>query len=73
MIHLPPRTRSKANPLINIDQPVRDEYFMRFVLRHKSWRALPPDQQAAVLAEGANQLETWASQMREEAETIAMP
>jgi hypothetical protein len=73
MIHLRPRTRPKANRLITIDQPVRDDYFMRFVLRHKSWRLLLPDQQAAVLAEGANQLETWASQMREEAETIAMP
>ena len=73
MIHIPPRTRPKANRLITIDQPVRDEYFMRFVLRHKSWRLLPPDQRAAVLAESANQLETWASQMREEAETIAMP
>ena len=68
-----PRTRPKPNQLITIDPPVRDEYFMRFILRHKSWRLLPPDQQAAVLAEGANQLETWASQMREEAETIAMP
>lgn len=73
MIHVPPRTRPKTNQLITIDPPVRDDYFMRFTLRHKNWRLLPPDQRAAVLAEGANQLETWAGQMREEAETIAMP
>ena len=71
MIHLRPRIHpKKANPLITIDQPVRDEYFMRFVLRHKSWRSLPADQRAAVLAESASQLETWANQMREEAEII---
>lgn len=71
MIHLQPRTRT--SPLITVEHPVRDDYVMRFVLRHKSWRALPPDQRAAVLAAGAEQLETWAIQMREEAETIAMP
>jgi hypothetical protein len=46
----------------------RDEYSTTFVLRHrKNMRKLQPEQRATILTAGAEQLETWASQMRQEA------
>jgi len=49
----------------------KDEYSTTFVLRHrKNLRKLQPEQRATILQAGAEQLETWASQMRNEAEML---
>jgi hypothetical protein len=49
----------------------KDEYSTTFVLRHrKNVRKLQPEQRAVILTAGAAQLETWASQMRAEAEEL---
>ena len=49
----------------------RDEYAMRFAIRHrKNWRKLQPDQRSTILLAAAAQMETWASQMRAEAEEM---
>lgn len=46
----------------------RDEYAMRFVIRHrKNWRKMEPEQRATVLLAAAAQMEAWAGQMRDEA------
>lgn len=46
----------------------RDEYAMRFVIRHrKDWRKMEPLQRATVLLAAAAQMEAWAGQMRDEA------
>jgi hypothetical protein len=51
----------------------RDDYSMRFVIRHRrNARKMQPEQLATVLLAGAEQLETWALQMREEAQEIVV-
>lgn len=49
----------------------KDEYSTTFVLRHrKNLHKLQPEQRATILQAGAEQLETWAEQMRNEAEAL---
>ena len=60
----------KTQPVI-VTEVRKDEYSTTFVLRHrKSAYKLAPEQRATILQAGAEQLETWASQMRDEAETL---
>jgi hypothetical protein len=64
--------------MINLTAPVkprltaevkRDDYTMTFVLRtRRSWRKLSLDERRAALLEGAEQLDVYAQQMREEAD-----
>jgi hypothetical protein len=55
---------------ITIDPVARGDYGIVFSFRHRNWRKLQPEQRATILHAGADQLETWANQMREEAEII---
>ena len=49
----------------------KDEYSTTFVLRHrKNMGKLQPEQRATILRAGAEQLETWAEQMRSEAQQL---
>jgi hypothetical protein len=49
-------------------ETARDEYSMRFVIRHRrSTRKMQPEQRGAVLLAAAAQMEIWAGQMRDEA------
>lgn len=60
----------KGQPAI-VTEAKRDEYSMAFAVRHrKNWRKMQPQQQATVLRAGADQLEAWAAQMRNEAEEL---
>ena len=62
----------KSQPPITIEA-ARDAYSMRFVIRHRRPAGImQPEQLATVLLAGAQQLETWALQMREEAEEIVV-
>lgn len=64
-------TPPTRQPVIIIEA-ARDDYAIRFSLRHrKSWRKLTPSQRGAILLAGATQLETRASQMRTEAADLA--
>ena len=59
---------TKQQPAI-VTEAARDEYAMRFAIRHrKNWRKLQPEQRSTILLAAAAQLETWASQMRSEAD-----
>lgn len=63
----------KTEPPIVADAK-RDDYGIYLAVRHRRNRAkLQPEQYAVILCAAADQLETWAEQMRDEAETIAMP
>lgn len=63
----------KTEPPV-VTEAKRDDYGIYLAVRHRrSRRNLTIDQYAVILRAGADQLETWAGQMREEAETIAMP
>lgn len=65
MINLPTKPRMTADVK-------RDDYTMTFVLRtRRSWRKLSLDERRTALLEGADQLDVYAQQMREEAEQIA--
>ena len=60
----------KREPVL-VGEASRDDYLMAFRLRHrKNWRKLEPEQRRTILLAGAEQLETWALQMRCEAEEI---
>jgi hypothetical protein len=62
----------KSQPPITIEA-AQDAYSMRFVIRHRRpVGKMVPQQRRAVLLAGAAQLETWALQMREEAEEIVV-
>lgn len=66
-------------PLIKTTPPItteasRDPYCYRFVIRsRRPTNKLQPEQQATILLAGADQLETWAAQMRDEAQLITNP
>ena len=61
-------TLQKRLPAI-VTEAARDEYAMRFAIRHrKNWRKLQPEQRSTILLAAAAQMETWAQQMRQEAE-----
>lgn len=63
-------TLQKRLPSI-VTEAARDEYQMRFAIRHrKNWRKLQPEQRSVILMAAAAQMETWASQMRSEAEDL---
>lgn len=69
MLDLSPRL-VKSDPPIVIEA-ARDPYSMRFVIRHRRpTNKLQPEQQRTILLASAEQLETWASQMRSEAEEL---
>ena len=63
-------------PLIKTQPPItieasRDNYAMRFVIRHRRpANKLQPEQQAVILRASAEQLRTWAEQMDDEAAMI---
>lgn len=60
----------KSQPPITIEA-ARDAYSMRFVIRHRRpVGKMAPEQRRSVLLAGATQLETWAAQMRSEAEEL---
>lgn len=61
-------TLQKRLPAI-VTEAARDEYAMRFTIWHrKNWRKLQPEQRSTILLAAAAQMETWAQQMRQEAE-----
>lgn len=63
-------TLQKRLPAI-VTEAARDEYQMRFAIRHrKNWRKLAPEQRSTILLAAAAQMETWANQMRDEAQTL---
>ena len=72
MLNLSPTLQMRLPAIVT--EAARDEYAMRFAIRHrKNWHKLQPEQRSTILLAAAAQLETWAGQMREEAENIAMP
>ena len=71
MLDTSPRLVKCQPPLVT--EVRKDEYSTTFVLRHrKNLRKLQPEQLATVLLASAEQLETWAAQMRDEAEEIVV-
>ena len=69
MLNLSPKLVKSQPPIVT--EASREDYAMRFVIRHrKNARKMQPEQLATVLLAGAEQLETWASQMRAEAEEL---
>ncbi len=69
MLDTSPRLVKRQPPLVT--EVRKDEYSTTFVLRHrKNVRKLQPEQRAVILQAGADQLETWAEQMRNEAEAL---
>lgn len=63
-------TLTKTQPPL-VTEVRKDEYSTTFVLRHrKNLHKLQPEQRATILQAGAEQLETWAEQMRNEAEAL---
>lgn len=69
MLDTSPRLVKRQPPLVT--EVRKDEYSTTFVLRHrKNMHKLQPEQRAVILTAGAEQLETWASQMRAEAEEL---
>jgi hypothetical protein len=63
-------TLQKRLPAI-VTEAARDEYQMRFAIRHRTnWRKLQPEQRAVIIKASAQQLETWAAQMKAEAAEI---
>lgn len=69
MLNTTPRLVKRQPPLVT--EVRKDEYSTTFVLRHRmNAYKLQPEQRAVILQAGAEQLETWAAQMRDEAETL---
>jgi hypothetical protein len=69
MLDTSPRLVKRQPPLVT--EVRKDEYSTTFVLRHrKNAYKMQPEQRATILQAGAEQLETWASQMRNEAEML---
>lgn len=59
-----------TQPPITFDPPNRGEYGMIYHIHHRNWRKLTPEQQATVLRAGADVLDAWAGQMRDEARQL---
>lgn len=60
-----------ARPRV-IPETKRSDYSMEFVLRHRrAWPAMKADERAAVLRDGAEELEKFVAQMREEADMLS--
>lgn len=55
---------------ITFDPPVRGEYGIVYHIHHRNWRKLTPEQQATVLRAGADCLDAWPNQMRDEARQL---
>lgn len=54
-----------------ISEAKRGDYAMQFILRHRrAWQAMKADERAAVLRAGAEELEKFVAQMREEADLL---
>ena len=52
-----------------IPEVKRDEYTITFILRTRhSWKRMKPEDRRATLLAGADQLEAYAQQMRDEAD-----
>lgn len=65
MLNLPTKPRVIADPK-------RDDYTMTFVLRmRRNWQKMSLDERRMVLLDGAEQLDVYAQQMREEAEMLS--
>jgi hypothetical protein len=60
----------KPTSPMTADPPKRSEYGIIYQIRHRNWRKLTPEQRATILRAGADQLDAWAGQMREEARLI---
>lgn len=57
-----------TKPRITVDAPRRADYAMTFVLRYRrAWDKMSADERNMVLLQGADALDTIASQMRAEA------
>lgn len=62
-LHKPTQTDPPIVPEVR-----RDDYQINVILRHRrNWRKLTPEQRSVILLAGAEQLESFAQQMREEA------
>jgi len=71
MVDLSPKLVKGQSPLVI--ETARDEYSMRFVIRHRrSTRKMQPDQQGVILLAAAKQMEAWAAQMRAEDEELGV-
>lgn len=69
MLNLSPKL-VKSQPSI-ITEPARDDYSLRYTIRHRrNWRKMQPEQRAVILRAAADYLEAEAAGMREQAETL---
>ena len=61
---------TKPHSPITFDPPARGEYGIVYHIHHRNWHKLNSEQQATVLRAGADCLDAWANQMRDEARQI---